>query len=567
MRRCKISKSSLFLIIFGIIIFGLRLFNINEAIYDDESNFAYSLTVMDKFGFNEEYYSPMPLNLIYKPFIALFGLETWVFRIVPWLFGIINTIFVYVFARRNFGRKAAFWSTFLMLVSFYPTLASLQLDVEGNLVMFCAVLMLFSYLEYERALETGNKRKQLGWQILSGVGLGVAVISKYNAVYLVLVLLIYSLIRRKGNVKRSFQDLFMIGVVGILIFLSYILLTMIASPHNWADFVEIGVITTTAFGSRFHNSNFSFLGLSMYVLWSTILLFGFYVISLFKRIKENLLLLLWISIFILFYTFFVTYGSFDRYFMNTIPALTILGGIFLSKVKLRKNDLILGYIVVTIFTTFLFLINSFPIKYVARFPELYLNELKSLNLNFLFVYTSASGPTFGVNFATIFWSFFISVICLFFYLFLSRKKALSRFFFVLFFSIALAFNVFLVSEYLFHPIGADVSDVKWQMIDYVKYNNLSFPIYTNDQGIQWYFEHDYLWQNKITQGFGDNEIGSNTFFVKDRIKKEGGTILLLHWPPLPDESPAWEIVEQCRLSQSFYSKEILIGEAYDCRKN
>ena len=100
-------KRVLFLLIFAILIFSIRLANINEAIYDDESNFAYSLTVMDEFGFNRDYYSPQPLNLLYKPFIALFGLETWVFRLLPWLFGIINTIFVFIFARRNFGKKVA----------------------------------------------------------------------------------------------------------------------------------------------------------------------------------------------------------------------------------------------------------------------------------------------------------------------------------------------------------------------------------------------------------------------------------------------------------------------------
>src|SRR3989338_2348730 len=200
-------KKLLFLIIFSIIIFGLRLFNINEAIYDDESNFAYSLTVMDEYGFNHNYYSPQPLNFIYKPFIALFGLETWVFRIVPWLFGIINTIFVYIFARRHWNKDVAFWASFLMLVSFYPTLASLQFDVEGNLVMFCVMLMFFSYLESEKST---NAKRRLGWQILAGIGLGIAVISKYNSVYLVLVLLIYSLIKRKFRIKESVKDLFTI---------------------------------------------------------------------------------------------------------------------------------------------------------------------------------------------------------------------------------------------------------------------------------------------------------------------------------------------------------------------
>ncbi|MEW5896128.1 MAG: glycosyltransferase family 39 protein [Nanoarchaeota archaeon] len=556
-------RKIIFLLVFGIVMFGIRLFNINEAIYDDESNFAYSLTVMDEFGFNQDYYSPQPLNLVYKPFIALFGLETWVFRIVPWLFGIINTIFVYIFAWRNWGKKAAFWAAFLMLVAFYPTLASLQFDVEGNLVMFCVLLMFFSYLEYEKA-----KSKGAGffWQILAGIGLGIAVVCKYNAVYLILVLDLYSLIRRKWNFKQSFKDLFLIYLAGFILFCGYILLAIIASP-NWLDFVGVtsGTNTVQISLSRYHPGYFSLLGVMVCLMWSTLLLFGFYLLSLFKKPKKNLLLLLWITITILFYTFGITYGSMDRYFMHTIPALAVLGGIYVSKIDLKKKHLFFSSLVLGAFTLFLFFVNSLPVKYVARFPELYFNELKNLNLNFLFSYTSASGPTFGVNFATIFWSFLIGLGCLFLYLVFSKRKTnLSSWFFVGFLSVSLAFNVFLVSEYIFHPTGVDVSKVKWEMIDYVRENKLSYPIYTNDQGIQWYFEHNYLWRNKITDGFGDNEIGSDITKVEKRIKKVRGTILLLHWPPLPEKSPAWEVVKLCKFKRQFYSKKILIGEIYTC---
>ncbi len=600
------NQKTFFLITFGIIIFGLRLFNLNEAIYDDESNSAYSLTVMNELGFNEKYYSPTPLNLLYKPFIALFGLETWVFRLVPWLFGIINTIFVYVFARRHWNKEAAFWSAFLMLFAFYPTLASLQFDVEGNLVMFSVTLMFFAYLEYERCKDKNNdnnkskdrsKRKELGWQILSGIGLGIAVICKYNSIYIVAILALYSLMRGKWKVKETFNDLFMIYLVGFILFLSYLLLGAVSSPENWLDATNI-LGWRVGFDQAYHPSSVSILSLAIYLLWATLLLFGGYVISVVEKIKDkinggfkeqktvkereintksnqtegnsglSLILILWVSAALLFYTFFMNNGSIDRYLMNTIPALVILGGVLVSKMKLGKRHYLFGSLIFGVSTLLLFLINFVnfsTMKYLPRFPELYQKELLNLNLNFLFAYTSASGPTFGINFTTFFWSFLIASICLSFYLFLNqRRNAISKYFFIIFFSVSLAFNIFLVSEYLFHPTGPDVSEVKWQMLDYVNKNNLLYPIYTNDQGIQWYFERDYLWQNKITQGFGDNEIGSDTSKARERIKTEGGTILLLHWPPLPDKSPAWDIVKWCKINKQFYSKKVLAGEVYVC---
>lgn len=554
----KVDKKVLFLVIFGLFVFSLRLFNINEAIYDDESNFAYSLTVMDEYGFNHDYSSPQPLNLIYKPFIALFGLETWVFRIVPWLFGIINTLFVYVFARRNWDKNVAFWAAFLMLVSFYSTLASLQFDVEGNLVMFCVMLMFFSYLEYERS--SSNKRR-LGWQILAGIGLGLAVTCKYNSIYIIIPLALYSLIRQQWNLRKSFNDLFMIYLVGFLIFLIAILTGALVSP-NWLEFVPL-FSWADGFGSDYSPEIFSLLGISMLVLWSTPFLFGFYIIALFKRQRKHLLFLLWISTAILFYSFVINYGSIDRYLMNTIPAMAILGGMIISDITLTKKQLMFFSTVGVISLGLLFYLNSLTMKYVARFPSLYLNELKSFNFNFLFSYTSASGPTFGVNFLTILVSFSLAFLFLLFFIFLKKRKSNASFF-MFFFVISLSFNIFLISEYIFHPTSVDVSNIKWGMMNYVKERNMPYPIYTNDQGIQWYFDEEYRRNSRNTLGFGDNEIGDDITYVSEKIKLEGGTILLLHWPPLPNESPALSVVNTCTLHKSFVHNNIIIGEIYRC---
>lgn len=570
-----LDKRIILLLLLGILIFGVRLGNINEAIYDDESNYAYSVTMMDDFGFNHDHSSVQPLNILYKPFVAVFGLETWVFRLIPWLFGIINTIFVYFFARKNWGEKVAFWATFLMLFAFYPTLASLQFDAEGSLIMFSILLLLFSFLEYEKA---SSKGKKFAWQFLAGIGLGVSVFAKYNAVYIVMVLAIYSLIKRRGNIWSSFKDLFPVYFIGLSLFFSLVLLAFITSPNDWLNFIPI-FSWSTSFDDKYHKSLFSLLGLAIYLLWSTPLLFGFYVASFFGKIKKYLLPFVWITIALLNYTFWINYGSLDRYLMNTIPALAILGGYFITKVNLQKKHFVFGSFALVLFTGFLFWLNNMPIKYLARSPALYLEQLKGFTLNFLFVYTSASGPTFGVNFAALFWAFIIAFAFLFFYFVFSRlkkgfKKGSVKWLFTGFLFVALAFNIFLISEYVFHPTGVDVSKVKWKMIDYVQ-DNLGYPVYTNDQGIQWYFEHDYWHKYDLscgmfdkTVGFADNEVGVDptSVVINENIKYRGGNIILLHWPPLPEDSQAWQVVGMCEINKKFYDKGILVGEVYVCPK-
>ena len=574
-------KGVLVLIIVAFVIFGLRLVNLNEALYDDESNFAYSLTVMDNFGYNEKYYSPVPLNLIYKQLVALFGLKTWVFRFVPWLFGILSTVLVYVLARRNWNKKVAFLATLLMLVSFYPTLASLQVDVEGNLVLFSVLLMFLAFLE---SLREDCKRKLLWW-VVAGLSLGVAVISKYNSIYVVVTLGLYSLYRHtlagEGSrllktkqdfvllCKRLFRDVFLIYLVGFLLFILYVGVGVLISPEHFLDFIWV-------FGfNRYHEGSFGLIGLVMFLLWSTPLLFGFFLLSVKEHlsspgcwVKENVLLTLWVVVPILFFTFILpSAGSMDRYFMNTIPALAILGGYFIAKAEFERKHVV-GFILLGSTALVSFFAINFSTLYVARLPAIYFEKLKSFTFDFLFSYTSASGPTFGVSFATIFWTFGVGFVALVGYFLWARKhRSWGEWFLLIFLSVGVAFNLFLVSEYLFHPTGVAVSDVKREMIEYASTQNLTYPIYTNDQGIQWYFEHDYWHKDARTMAFEDNEVGYHSTNTIERIKREGGTILLLEWPPLPQESPAFEVVELCELEKEFFSKGKRIGQVYVCEED
>ncbi|MBS3165659.1 glycosyltransferase family 39 protein [Candidatus Woesearchaeota archaeon] len=565
----------IFLIIFGIIIFSIRLIGLTISLYDDEANFAYTLSHLNSFGFNTHYFTHIFFNWIYIPIIALFGLEIWVFRLVPWVFGILNTLLVYFFAKRHYSEGAAFFASLLMLISFYPTLASLQFDVEGSLVTFAITLLFFSLLESEKATTSKSK---LFWQIMAGIGLGIPII-KYNPGYLIFTLVIYALINRHFNFRHVFKDLFVIYLTGAFVFFSFILLGIISSPDNWLNFVWVGGFSDTKFGHPIY-----YLALSMFLLWSTPLLFSFYPISILKWDRKNLLLIIWISVPLLVYSFLLPYGAMDRYFMNTIPALCMLGGYFIAKMNFNKKQVIIGSVLFTFFTTLFFILNLIPFKYIPRFPELYLSELKNLNLNFLFAYTSASGPTFGMNFLILFLVLVISFMALLGFWLWERyipensnnkngnnnnnkkNKNITAAFFLIFISVGLAYNVFLVSEYLFHPTTPNVSEVQLSMINYVKENNLSYPIYTNDEGVQWTLDHDYKDQIK-TQGFADNEIGLSVSKATERIKQSGGTILLLHWPPLPDNSPAWEVVRACKIDRQFYSKGILIGDVYHCNKN
>ena len=584
-------KKIIFLIVFSIFIFGIRLVNLNEAIYDDESNFAYSLTVMDKFGFNYDFSSPQPFNLLYKPLLSLFGLQTWVFRLIPWLFGILNTLLVYWLARRNWGDRAAFFSALLMLISFYPTLASLQFDVEGSLVMFCFIALFFCYLEQEKSV---TPKAQLIWRLLAGAALGVAIILKYNSVYIVPVLFVYAWMSNHWRMKETIKSLLPVFGLGLALFTAHLLLATLIVPIEQQENSIAFYSWYGGFIAKYRPEGVSPLGLIMFILWSTPLFLGFYVISWWKVERRARVFLLWISGALLFYSFVLTYGALDRYFMNTIPAMALLGGITISHVSLGRRHWLFIAAGSIFYALLLFAINPF-MKVVPRLPSDYFSELKHFNVAFLFSYTSSSGPTFGVSFTTIFITFLLSFLFLGWYIFhrwnekskeerwgeknrpgISSPKSQVNYrlyhspatIFAFFLAISIGFNLFLVAEYLFHPTGADVSAVKYQMLSYVRERGLPFPLYSNDAGLMWYLDH-HQWKTRsdpkgLVLGIPDNELGSDVSLITQSIEKRGGSVLLLHWPPLPEQSPVFEVTRLCSLTQQFYSQEKLIGEIYRC---
>ena len=593
-------KKTIFILCLAIFIFSLRLANIGEAIYDDEANFAYSLTVMDEYGFNSDFPSPQFFHLLYKPLVFFFGLETWVFRIVPWIFGIFNTILIYFLAKRNFGVAAARWSTVLMLISFYPTLASLQFDVEGSMVTFFILLLFFSYLEYRRSAVSMREasikeisspsahlslmKKPLFWQIIAGLSLGFAVTVKYNSIYIVAPLILMAFIDHHGLIKKVMKDLFLICFIGALVFFAYLVLGMLILPDQGSGAIHF-FSWYTGFAEKYRPEGVSVLGVGMFLLWATPLFAGLFALALFTERKSARPFILWVGAAMIFYSLFLTYGAMDRYFMNTIPALAIIGGICLQRLQFRKREILFGGVIGMMLLGLLFFINSLAVKYIPRFPELYAQELLQGNAQFLFSFTSSSGPMFGVSFATILFSFLVGGYALVWLLWSrlaknKRKGGLnylsclslhrgSRMALVLFLSMGMAFNIFLVTEYLFHPTTPDVSDVVHTMLSEVKEKNLPYPIYVSDSGMMWYLNHEY-WREKYdlthsrVLGIPDNELGEDTSFVEQKIAAEGGTLLLLHWPPLHEDSPARKVALLCSKEKSFFSRGKLVGERYDC---
>ena len=106
------------------------------------------------------------------------------------------------------------------------------------------------------------------------------------------------------------------------------------------------------------------------------------------------------------------------------------------------------------------------------------------------------------------------------------------------------------------------------MMDYVNKNGLAEPIYSNDSGIIWFYNNLYWrYKNNINSnvfGLPDNEINARGKVARKSISVNGGTVILLNWPKIPQNSPVWDIISSCSLDKNFYSRNLVLGQVFVC---
>lgn len=529
---------------------AIKLFGLNLALYDDEANYTFATYAANPIN-NPYYYTPFLIQLINLGFTSLLGLKVWVFRLVSLTISILTLGLIYRFTKKYYNQKTALMTLALMTFSFYFTLASLQIDVEGSLVTLLSSATIFSFLFYE-------KYKSKKWIVITTICLILALLAKYNTLILIPIIILYILIKNKktifskNNIKKLITSiiLFLIGTVVILF------------PYR-------KLILEHAL--QFLTGNFSLLSITMLLFWATPLLICPALLSL-KNTKEEFkkdsIFYIWIIFTVLFYTTVIRWGDFSRYFINLIPPMAILSARYLSGFKLTKKQLTFGTILTILSLGFFFCLNSLQTKYIPRIMSYYLSEIKNLNFNFIFSYTSSSGPLFGINFLIV--SIVLIITGLSTLYLLIKNNKLTKLALIILISVSLAFNIFLISEYIFHPTSPDVDQVQNEMIDYAKDNNLPFPIYSNNMGISWIFDnynwaaaHDTNNLTKKTYDLPDLEMVNLSNEIKI-IQEQKGTIIFLNWPPMPKESPIYSITSLCNMKKEFYNKNVLVGTIYSC---
>tara|TARA_Y100000310_G_scaffold172911_1_gene173013 strand:- start:6096 stop:7718 length:1623 start_codon:yes stop_codon:yes gene_type:complete len=526
----------------------LRIGGLGDALYQDESIWGYTIRDFSSYEDSTKFIPHPPLAIwMFRLINAPFEVNEFSMRLVPFLFGVLNIFLVYRLGKEFFGKKQATIAALLMGFSFWHYVASLQVDMEGSILTCLFIVTFWAYLKYTKT----NDNK---WLMYTALLFTVAMFTKITSLLILVIIGIHSLIVRK-DFKKSVKEVFKIGILGIALFGLFYLGLMSFQPG-----IHENVFGHASDAVYSGGSIFSLLPIVYFVLWGTALYVFLLLYSFFRYKKEYLFYYIWIILPIVFY-FFVGrsfIATYDRYLMITIPALALLGGNVISEFSFEKKDYYLGALLLGLSFIGSLVLNGFGERVVHNIGS-YFSMVMGLQWNFLFPISSSTGPVIVINFMTIAIGFILSGILI---LLSFRVKQYKNEFFIVFLGIALGLNIFMINEMISPITQPDVSEVMYDMFEYIEDNQIQEPYVTNVFASSFYL-------NWITRGVESDAIhyavtDDQADFVINHVVDQKGSILFLDYPLLDKESYIWEKMNSCELKHEFISKDIKMGYLFQC---
>lgn len=494
-----------------------------------------------------------PVSIMAHSFASwLLGGFSWVSKLLVLLVGCANLTLTYLVSKKLLGQKPAFFAAGLMGLGAYPTLAALQIDIDGSFLLFGYLLTTLFFLNYE-------EKKEKKWLLFSGLGLGLCILTKYPGIFILPILALYHLVKNNKfweTVKVSLA----LMLIGLALFSIFPLVSYLTGSSFFTDTINHFTRYTVA-----GRTNISLLLMQylLSIIWMGPLFIGLLALSLTKPKKANLLPYLWISVIFLAYTFLNkdNFKPIERYFTLMVAPLAIIGGSYLSKLKLTKMQ----WVAVaggTIIFAMLFGLLNLSGAFVPFYPKTsFFERAVSGVWNFYLPISGSSGPIgFFMNFRILAISF-ISMTILVPRIMILKKKQRSMLLptlLILFLSISLAYNLFLTQEFLFSTTSPSVDKISKQIIGYADTNELKEPVYIfRNKALRYYFRDEF--QPVIL----DFDIEKNATLVDDVISNSG-TIILVDFPKLNEDSLFWKRVMKCNHLAEFSDKGVKMGYILDC---
>lgn len=392
------------------------------------------------------------------------------FRLIPAGFGLVNLLLIFYLSKIIFdpsdklkASKAALWTAFLFVISFYSFLASLMVDVDGAVMPMFFLIMAIGYF---RLRKTNFQFSIFNFAILLIGAIGGFLV-KVSAILPILAFALdFAILKGVFSDKKRILKYLGFGFIGLLGLILVLLGSKLIFPFfnlsyslkYWEHFAN-----SSSFFSRGWLQTFIQFAKSLMYTSPLLVLFAF--LSGKEIFKKTRPLFIFISFGLLFYLFAFDFslGALDRYFEFLVVPLCLIGGAVLAetspltplldKERGKRMKFFWGEVVIPA----VFSITLFSFQFFIQFvPPLYpktewIKRVLYLKWNFLFPFTGGSGPTgFYVSFAFIALVWICSAIFAVFALYRPnfKKQAI-----IPILILGILYNIVFIEEYLFGKIN------------------------------------------------------------------------------------------------------------------
>jgi 4-amino-4-deoxy-L-arabinose transferase-like glycosyltransferase len=257
------------------------------------------------------------------------------------LIGALSVCLVYLLGKKMFNEKVALVSSILFL------LIPLHITYSGKILtdVFFTFFILLTFFSFWRGYEESNK----GHKVLFGIFLALALLSRYTALWIMPIFLIYFLVRDKSLkfLKDKYLWYSILAFFGTLIPWFIYGIFEYSNPlgafiHGFKASGYWGGLQSWTFFFQYWWQMFSIIGFIFVVA----LIYILYKKEFFK--KEIYLLLIWF-VFFLGMAIYMPHKE-DRFILAIVPTIALISGYFIDKMKKYKEFILVGVVIITLFS-------------------------------------------------------------------------------------------------------------------------------------------------------------------------------------------------------------------------
>jgi 4-amino-4-deoxy-L-arabinose transferase-like glycosyltransferase len=277
-------------------------------------------------------YLLMPLYLFHLDFLIIFFIA---------IIGALSVCLVYLLGKKLFNKKVAVYSAILFLLIPLHVVYSAKILTD---VMF-TFFVLLTFFSFWKGYEEENKKHK----ILFGVFLALTLLSRYTALWIIPIFLIYFLVRDKSLKFAKDKYLWYSVLVFFITLIPWLIYGIFEYNNPLGAFIHgfkasgyWGGLQSWTFFFQYWWQMFSIIGFVFVIA----LIYILYKKEFFK--KEIYFLLIWFAFF-LGMAIYMPHKE-DRFILAIVPTIALISGYFIDEIKKYKKFILAGIILISLFS-------------------------------------------------------------------------------------------------------------------------------------------------------------------------------------------------------------------------